>query len=265
MNLYITKKDFTELPYEFVERKGKGHPDTLSDNLAEYLSSKYSIYTKEKFGAVLHHNFDKVGLLGGASDVGFGYGSLTKPIRILLNGRASTKFGDENIDVVKLLKQWSIEFMVDNLPIDNPEKELEFHYNLSNQSSPGKTEEQINKNKSTRKYWFEPRSLDDIQELKKLVSNDTSLGVGFAPYTVLESIILEIETTLNGEEFKSQNPWIGSDIKIMGFRNNNEYKITMCIPQISGFVKSMDEYKNNIVFCRKVIFNISKKNNIENL
>lgn len=42
MNLYTVKKEYNELPYEFVERKGKGHPDTLSDNLAEYLSAKYS-------------------------------------------------------------------------------------------------------------------------------------------------------------------------------------------------------------------------------
>ena len=76
-----------------------GHPDTLSDALAETLSVNYSNYTLQKYGAVLHHNFDKVGLLGGASHVVFGKGFLTKPIRVLLNGRASTKFGNEGIPV----------------------------------------------------------------------------------------------------------------------------------------------------------------------
>jgi len=61
-----------------VERKGFGHPDTLSDSLAETLSREYSKYTKSKFGVILHHNFDKVGLLGGESYVKFGKGYLTK-------------------------------------------------------------------------------------------------------------------------------------------------------------------------------------------
>ena len=174
MNIKIIKEDKKEPIYEFVERKGKGHPDTLSDNLAEYLSRQYSKYTLEKFGFILHHNFDKVGLLGGASEVGFGYGKLIKPIRVLLNGRASTKFGDEKIDVKNLLINWSREFLVNNLPIVEPDQELEFHYNLSTQSSPGKTEEEDNKNKSSKKNWFEPRGLEDLQEVRFLFSNDTS-------------------------------------------------------------------------------------------
>jgi S-adenosylmethionine synthetase len=56
MNLYITKKNFSEPIYEFVERKGIGHPDTLADALAEHLSVNYSRYTKKRFGAILHHN-----------------------------------------------------------------------------------------------------------------------------------------------------------------------------------------------------------------
>ena len=194
MNFTIVKKNLGELPYEFVERKGKGHPDTLSDSLAEFLSAHYSQYTKEKFGAVLHHNFDKVGLLGGASDVGFGYGKLTKPIRVLLNGRASSKFGEHIIPVENLLKKWTTQFLTRELPIT--EEKVEFHYNLSTQSSPGKTEEENNKKKSSRKYWFEPRGLEDIPELHKLFSNDTSMGVGFFPFSKLESYACEQD--LNG-------------------------------------------------------------------
>jgi S-adenosylmethionine synthetase len=55
-----------------VERKGWGHPDTLADHLAESLSQVYSRHTLREFGAVLHHNFDKLALLGGASEVRYG-------------------------------------------------------------------------------------------------------------------------------------------------------------------------------------------------
>ena len=262
MTIYISKKDFREEEYEFVERKGKGHPDTLSDALAETFSAKYSKYTKDNFGAVLHHNFDKVGLLGGASYVKFGEGYLTKPIRVLLNGRASTKFADTVIPVKEMLIEWTKEFMHQAFPMIDVDKDLEFHYNLSNQSSPGKTEED-QAQKGTRKYWFEPRGLFDLQETKKLFSNDTSMGVGYAPYTKLEQLVLAIEGKLNSKEFKQKYPWIGSDIKIMGFRFRDSFDITMCIPQISIYVANIDEYKQNMEFVRGVIFSIAQEMGIE--
>ena len=236
----------------------------MSDALAEFLSVNYSNYTSKKFGAVLHHNFDKVGLLGGASFVKFGEGYLTKPIRVLLNGRASTKFGDADIPVKDLLISWSKEFLVSKFSMIDPESNLEFLYNLSNQSSPGKTDEK-NSDKGTRKYWFEPRSLDDLQELKCLFSNDTSLGIGYSPYSKLEKLVLDIEQKLNSQKFHKENPWIGSDIKIMGFRYHNDYDITLCIPQISKYVKNIDEYKNNIDFARKGIENIAKLANVQSI
>ena len=254
--IYIHKNELSDPEYEFVERKGIGHPDTLSDALAEYLSVNYSNYTLKQFGAVLHHNFDKVGLLGGASFVKFGGGYLTKPIRVLLNGRASTKFADIEIPVKDLLIIWAKEFLLSKFPMIDPETNLEFHYNLSNQSSPGKTDEKGSA-KGTRKYWFEPRSLDDLQELKHLFSNDTSLGVGYFPYSKLEKLVLDIEQKLNSQEFRKENPWIGSDIKIMGFRYQDDYDITLCIPQIGKWVKDIKGYKNNLSHGEKVIESIA--------
>jgi S-adenosylmethionine synthetase len=264
MSIYISKKDMREPLFEFVERKGKGHPDTLSDALAERLSANYSKYTRDNFGAVLHHNFDKVGLLGGASFVQFGKGKMTEPIRVLLNGRASTKFGNTKIPLKEMLIKWSTEFIVEHFPMINPNTDLDFHYNQSNKSSPGKTDEK-DAEKGTRKYWFEPRDLNDLQELKHLVSNDTSLGVGYAPYSKLEQLVLTIEGKLNGDAFKKSYPWIGSDIKVMAFRHKEQYDITLCIPQISTFVHNIDEYKKNIAFCRKTIEKIAKKAGIKNL
>ena len=55
------------LPFEIVERKGLGHPDTLCDSLAETLSLGLSRFYLERFGRVLHHNVDKALLLGGAA------------------------------------------------------------------------------------------------------------------------------------------------------------------------------------------------------
>lgn len=243
--IYRFSKINGQRDFEIVEKKCIGHPDTLADGLAEYLSQRYSIYTKSRFRAILHHNFDKVGLLGGASYVKFGEGYLTSPIRVLLNGRASTKFGEEVIPVNDLLTNWSKEFLGKRLPLLNVDKDLVFHYNLSNQSSPGKTDE-VYKKEGTRKYWFEPRGLFDLQEHSKLFSNDTSLGVGYAPFSMLENIVNSIAKRLTSEEFRLNNPWIGSDIKIMGYRNKEDISVTLCVPQIGKYVSSADEYRHNI-------------------
>jgi S-adenosylmethionine synthetase len=264
MDITVTKKIIVEEAQEFVERKGVGHPDTLSDALAEFLSTNYSNYTKEKYGAVLHHNFDKIGLLGGSSFVTFGDGYLINPIRVLLNGRASTKFGDEEIPVKKLLTRWSKSFFRDIFPMIDTENNLEFHYNLSKESSPGKTNE-VGTKKATRKYWFEPRSLCDLSETEKLVSNDTSLGVGYYPLTRLESFVLKIEKTLNSPEFKESNTWVGSDIKIMGYRNNGDFSITLCVPQIANHVYSIEQYKLNLELIEKTIHKIASSSDILNL
>lgn len=238
--------------FEIVEKKCVGHPDTLADGLAEYLSQQYALYTKEKFGVILHHNFDKVGLLGGASYVKFGEGFLTSPIRVLLNGRASTKFADCNIPVNELLTNWSREFLKEKLPLLDVEKDIVFLYNLSNQSSPGKTEEK-QRVAGTRKFWFEPRGIFDLQEQQKLFSNDTSLGVGYYPYSTLEKIVDAIAYKLTEDNFKYKNPWIGTDIKIMGYRNKDIVNITLCVPQISRYVYSDIMYKNNLKLVHKIV------------
>lgn len=262
MYIYISKKQYMELEYEIVERKGIGHPDTLADALAEWLSTKYSKFTVKKYGAILHHNFDKVGLLGGTSYVTFGNGHLTNPIRVLLNGRASIKFGEEKIPIRKLLIKWTKDFFREKLPTIDVDDDLEFHYNLSAQSSPGKTYEKESR-KSIRSRWFEPRGLEDLPELMKLFSNDTSLGVGYAPISRLEEFLIEIESTLTSNIYRAENPWIGTDIKIMGFRNKNSYFLTICIPQIANFVKNLNEYKQNLKKARNDINKILKKKKIE--
>ena len=61
-----------DAPVEVVERKGLGHPDTLADALAERMSVAYSRHCRERFGAVLHHNLDKLYLRGGHCQTGLG-------------------------------------------------------------------------------------------------------------------------------------------------------------------------------------------------
>lgn len=258
--LILENKNNLNPEFEFVERKWLWHPDTLADWLAERLSLAYSIYTKEKFWAILHHNFDKTWLLWWASFVEFWKWYLTKPIRILLTWRASTKFWNTEIDVKTLLIEETKKFMLEKFPMIDTEKDLEFYYLLSNQSSPWKVDENA-KEEWTRKYWFEPRDINDLKETKFLWSNDTSLGCWYFPYSLLETLVLSIEQTLNWENFKKDKPWLWSDIKIMWTRFKNAVDITLCIPQIANYVKNIWEYQNNLKIISQEINNIYSRIN----
>lgn len=118
-----------------VERKGFGHPDTLADHLAERLSQAYSQYTLQRFGAVLHHNFDKLALLGGASEVRYGSGKMTSPVRVLINGRAAAVCGGDEIPVEKLAEATVRDFFAERLLEVADHLDLRFH--ITSNSSPG--------------------------------------------------------------------------------------------------------------------------------
>ncbi len=89
-------------PFEIVERKGIGHPDTLADGIAEAISIEYSRFCLEEFGAILHHHFDKTLIMGGRAKIDFGSGKMERPVRLLVNGRISSQFGNKKIDYKKI-------------------------------------------------------------------------------------------------------------------------------------------------------------------
>ena len=98
------------MPVEFVERKGKGHPDTLSDKASEELSIALCQYYLEKFGRIYHHNVDKCVLVGGQSKAQFGGGEVSEPIYLLLVGRAAAKIDGNVVPIEKIAndttRQW---------------------------------------------------------------------------------------------------------------------------------------------------------------
>ena len=79
------------LNVELVERKGLGHPDYIADSVAEAASRALSKYYLEKYGTILHHNLDKVLLVGGQANPRFGGGEVLQPIYIIVAGRATTE------------------------------------------------------------------------------------------------------------------------------------------------------------------------------
>ena len=98
MNFNIMQAPFPkadDLPFEIVERKGIGHPDTLCDAIAERASRYYSKYFLDKYSRLAHHWFDKVMLLGGQSVIEYGRGEIVHPYTVIYAGKAVTKVGSD--------------------------------------------------------------------------------------------------------------------------------------------------------------------------
>ncbi len=143
-----------------LERKGFGHPDTLADHLAEQLSRAYSRWTLENVGAVLHHNFDKLTLLGGASQVWYGGGRMVGPVRVLVNGRATRSCGGVRVPVDELIMETVTGFFRQRLP--ELDDHLSIELNVTGNSSPGAVlSGQVS---PERVAWFAPDSIDELRE-----------------------------------------------------------------------------------------------------
>jgi len=74
------------------------------------------------------------------------------------------------------------------------------------------------------------------------LSNDTSFGVGYAPLSETEKIVLETERLLNSEEFKKKWPAVGEDIKVMGLRKGEEIDLTIAAAIVDSEVQNPQEY-----------------------
>ncbi|MCK5547589.1 MAG: methionine adenosyltransferase, partial [Thermoplasmata archaeon] len=163
-------------PTEIVERKGIGHPDTLADAISESVSRNLCKMYLEKFNSILHHNTDETQIVGGQSAPSFGGGLVLEPVRIILVGRATTEVNGERLPYRSTAVRAARDYLGKNCP------HLDLATDITIDCLIGKG------------------SIDlvGLYETKKRLANDTSFGVGFAPFSETERITLETEQYMNG-------------------------------------------------------------------
>lgn len=259
LNLINNLKDLADSDFEIVERKGRGHPDTLADRLAELLSRTYAKICRDKFGTILRHQFDKLSLMGGKCDVRFGGGNFVSPIRLLINGRVTPQVGEEKILYRDALVGAASDFLEKELRNFDFLTNCRLMFEITSNTTRGLQPTDNNTARSSAYSRFRPGKLTDLPEYTRPVANDTAVGCGWAPYTPLEQLVLEVEQSLNDDETKKQYPWLGSDIKIMAVRQGRDVSLTLCVPQISTEVASPKEYKENLEKIRAFIHKICDK------
>jgi S-adenosylmethionine synthetase len=212
-------------PFEIVERKGLGHPDTICDALVENLSVGLSRFYLERFGAILHHNVDKALLVGGAARPEFGGGEVIEPIEIYLAGRATREFRGVEIPVDEMTVELSRRWIAENLRYLDSRRHLRIVPRVR-PTSPD----------LAALFLAQRRSGAPL-------ANDTSFGVGYAPLDALEQAVLSIEHELNATATKRAHPEIGEDVKVMGLRRRDALQVTVACALVGRHVRDFADYE----------------------
>ena len=223
-NIIVEKLNQTpieELDIEIVERKGIGHPDSISDGIAESVSRALCKLYIDELGGVLHHNTDEVQITAGESNPLFGGGEIIKPIDFLLTGRGVSEFEGKKLAVDRVAIEAAKAYLDEYIPNLNVESDAVVECKIG-------------------------RGSGDLVDVFKRdgapSSNDTSFGVGYAPYSEVETIVLAIEELLNSKTFTKANPAIGEDIKVMGLRENDKITLTIACAMVSKYLANRGEY-----------------------
>ncbi len=227
-----------DLDMEMVERKGRGHPDTLCDAAVETLSRKLSRYYLDHYGLILHHNVDKCSLAGGRSEPKLGGGEVLEPIYMCVIGRAT-------VDVLK-------GNQIDRVPIGILTREavLEtFEESVRNL----KTRDHLQIDSKVHSGSGDLVGLFDHKD-EIPFANDTSFGVSYAPFSETENLVYQTEQYLLSDKILKKIPAIGEDIKVMGLRQGKKIKLTIATamvakecPDIGAYVQAKKDIENTVL------------------
>ena len=174
----------------------------------------------DKCGAVLHHNTDETQIVAGRSSPRFGGGEILQPIYILLVGRATKEFEGIELATESVALQAARRYLKNTLANMDLERDVIMDCKLGTGSS----------------------DLRDVFKRDRVpVANDTSFGVGHAPFSELENIVYNTERQLL-TDLKSRMPAIGEDTKVMGLRDGEDITLTICSGMIGRYIDDLDSY-----------------------
>jgi len=224
--LKIDKKK--ESRKEIIEYKSNGHPDTLTDLCVEACASALDEYYLKKYGRVLHYNVDKAIFLAGDAKIWFGGGKIIKPPCFILGGQVSNLTSE----LKRLLEETIKPTIKKHLP------NLQY-FNIEIRSG------NISQN------------LGQISKDKRILSNDTSFGVGYYPYSSNELKVLKIKKELD-KMIKMKEIPLGELYKILLTPKMIYISAPLYAQKISShkeYVKFKKEIESKLSSYGKIIFN----------
>ncbi len=237
----ITVEELVHTPIEqqgteIVERKGIGHPDSMMDSIAECVSRALCKMYLDRYGRILHHNTDQGEIVGGQSAPKFGGGIVLEPANVILVGRATTTVNNERLPyrtVAVEAAREQIRKTCTNLDVDS---DVIIDCKIGQGS-------------------VDLRGLYDTQ---KQLANDTSFGVGFAPFSETETLVLKTEELINGP-LKKDLKEVGHDIKVMGVRKKDTIRLTIAAAMVDRHIPDPDHYRSVVEELRQRVLDNAVK------
>ena len=171
---------------------------------------------------MLHHNTDETQIVAGRSHPKFGGGEILQPIYILLVGRATKEFEGVELATESVALKAARDYLRNTVVNLDQDRDVILDCKLGTGSS----------------------DLRDVFRRDRIpVANDTSFGVGHAPFSELENIVYNAERQLI-TDLKPKIPGIGEDIKVMGLRDGDDITLTTCCGMVGRHVDDLDHYIN---------------------
>ena len=222
-------------PVEIVERKGIGHPDSLCDGIAESVSRALAATYLDRVGRVLHYNTDETQLVAGSAKPAFGGGEVLEPIYVLIVGRATSEYEGTTIPTEPIALRAARQYLEAHVP------ELEIGTDIVVDVKLGEGSGDLR---------------DVFGEGGVAMANDTSYGVGHAPLSETEQIVLNAERRLTGE-YATDHPELGPDVKVMGKREGDDIEITVAAAMIDSYIVDADAYAEAVEEVREYVADVA--------
>jgi len=219
--LQSTSDPLADQPFEIVERKGLGHPDTICDAVMEQVAVELAQAYVKLCGRVLHFNADKGLLVAGQVDCRPGGGQVITPMRLVIGDRATFEWRKTLVPVNEIAERVATTWFRQHLPHVDPLKHLICQVELKPASA----------------------ELQSVSERRGgPVANDTSAAVGYAPFTPTERLVFQVEQFLNSPSFKKAFPATGQDVKVLAVRTGGEVTLTVAMPLLASAIRTESQY-----------------------
>ena len=221
---------------EIVERKGLGHPDSICDGVAEYVSRALAKAYIDTVGKVLHFNTDETQLVAGNSAPAYGGGAVVDPMYLLVVGRATKRFVSAD----------GTEYIIpaESIALEAAREYLRERFEHLDLETDVIVDVKLGEGSGDLVTVFG----EDGGQIPK--ANDTSFGVGHAPLSETEQIVINTELRLHDE---LEERWVGTDIKVMGKRETDRITVTVAVAMVDAYLPDQAAYERAVATVREFV------------
>lgn len=211
-----------------------GHPDTLSDMIADEFNRLYLDYCLANYGATLNHAVDKTTLVGASSRSWFGGYEIMKPISVHFFGKITHKVNDSIIPI-EYIAQNAVKNI---LSAATKNTDILNYININIENGAGYQPDH------SSNFYHANNDSNGLNMGYESLANDTIIAVGTSQKHSAGRQLIQIENSIFNILPSNIIDIIGTDIKMAMFGNSDKVNLTICIPIHPEKISSLNEYKS---------------------